>query len=120
VAANGAAANGAPVTGIGTPLEAGAFLMQLTTVIILMGITLRIATHLVIPTTGVGTHIGGGAILMPTRTTAIILRIGTLMTIAPYQEIDSFTPDHVKFLNPTGPSNAIQDTKKLSSQNGKQ
>jgi hypothetical protein len=95
--------------------------MRLTTVIILMGITLRIATHLVIPTTtGVGTHIGGGAILMPTRTTAIILRIGTLMTIAPYQEIDSFTPDHVKFLNPTGPSNAIQDTKKLSSQNGKQ
>jgi hypothetical protein len=94
--------------------------MQLTTVIILMGITLRIATHLVIPTTGVGTHIGGGAILMPTRTTAIILRIGTLMTIAPYQGIDSFTPDHVKFLNPTGPSNAIQDTKKLSSQDGKQ
>jgi hypothetical protein len=83
--------------------------MRLTTVIILMGITLRIATHLVIPSTGVGTHIGGGAILMPTRTTAIILRISTVMTIAPYQGIDSFTPDHVKFLNPTGPSKAKAD-----------
>jgi hypothetical protein len=78
--------------------------MRLTTVIIFMGITLPIATHLVIRTTGVGTHIGGEVILMPTRTTAIILRIGTLMTIAPYQGIDSFIPDHVKFLIPTGPS----------------
>ena len=74
-----------------------------------MGITLRIATHLVIPSTGVGTHIGGAAILIPTRTTAIILRIGTLMTIAQYQGIDSFIPDNVKFLNPTGPSKAKAD-----------
>lgn len=92
MAANGAAANGTPLTGIGTPLGAGAFLMLLTTVIILMGITLRIATHLVIPSTGVGTHIGGGAILMPTRTTAIILRIGTLMTIAPLSRNRFFYP----------------------------
>jgi hypothetical protein len=41
----------------------------------------------VIRTTGIGTHIGAGAIL--TRTTAIILRIGTLTTVAPYQDSDS-------------------------------
>jgi len=62
-----------------------------------MGITLGIGTDLVIPTTGVGTHIGAGAYLTCTRTTAIILtrtilRFGTIMiiTIAPYQESDSF------------------------------
>ncbi len=44
----------------------------------------------VIRTTGNGTHIGAGAIL--TRTTAIILRIGTLTTVAPYQDSDSFDP----------------------------
>ena len=42
----------------------------------------------VIRTTGIGTHIGAGAIL--TRTTAIILRIGTLTTVAPYQDSDTF------------------------------
>jgi hypothetical protein len=45
----------------------------------------------VIRTTGIGTHIGAGAIL--TRTTAIILRIGTLTTVAPYQDSDSWGPD---------------------------
>jgi hypothetical protein len=45
----------------------------------------------VIRTTGIGTHIGAGAIL--TRTTAIILRIGTLTTVAPYQDSDSLGPD---------------------------
>src|SRR5437667_11865085 len=87
---NGAAAAGAAVIGIGTPL-AGAFLTHLTTAIILMGITLGIGTDLVIHSTGVG------AFLTCTRTTAFILtgtilRIGTLMiiTIAPYQEGDSF------------------------------
>jgi hypothetical protein len=45
----------------------------------------------VIRTTGIGTHIGAGAIL--TRTTAIILRIGTLTTVAPYQDNDSMGPD---------------------------
>jgi hypothetical protein len=96
-AANGAAETGAAVTGIGTALRAGAFLTRLTTDIILMGITLRIRTDLVIPTTGVGTPLGTGAIL--TRTcpttfilTGTILRIGTLMTTAPYQEGDSFDP----------------------------
>jgi hypothetical protein len=53
---------------------------------------------LVIRTTGVGTHIGAGATLTRTRTTAIILtgtilRTGTSMTIAPYQDGDIFTPD---------------------------
>ena len=91
-AANGAAETGAAVIGIRTHLGVGAFLTHLTTAMLLMGITLRIRTDLVIPTTGVGTHIGGGAILTCTRTTAIILRIGTLMTIAPYQEGDSFDP----------------------------
>ena len=41
----------------------------------------------VIRTTGIGTHIGAGAIL--TRTTVIILRIGTLTTVAPYQDSDT-------------------------------
>ena len=45
----------------------------------------------VIRTTGIGTHIGAGAIL--TRTTAIILRIGTLTTIALYQDNDSLGPN---------------------------
>src|SRR4029453_3111842 len=40
----------------------------------------------VIRTTGIGTHIGAGAILTRTPTTAIILRIGTLTTVAPYQD----------------------------------
>jgi hypothetical protein len=84
----GVAANGAAVAGIGTPIRAGAFLTRLTTAIILMGITPRTGTDLVIPTTGVGTHIGAGAIL-----TGTILRIGTFMTTAPYQGSDSFTPN---------------------------
>ena len=45
----------------------------------------------VIRTTGIGTHIGAGAIL--TRITATILRIGTLTTVAPYQDSDSLGPD---------------------------
>src|SRR5262249_45686547 len=95
VAENGAAASGAAVNGIGTALRAGAFLTRLTTAIILMGITLGIGTDLVIPSTGVGPHIGVGAFLTSTRTpafilTGIILRIGTFMTIAPYQKGDSF------------------------------
>jgi hypothetical protein len=45
----------------------------------------------VIRTTGIGTHIGAGAIL--TRITAIILRIGTLTTVAPYQDTDTLAPD---------------------------
>ena len=48
--------------------------------------------------TGVGTHIGAGATLTRTRTTAIILtgtilRTGTSMTTAPYQDGVIFTPD---------------------------
>jgi hypothetical protein len=80
---------------MGTPLGAGAFLTRLTTAIIVMGITLGIGADLLIPSTGVGTHIGAGAFLMCTRTTALILtgtilRMGTFMTIAPYQEDDFF------------------------------
>jgi hypothetical protein len=96
-APNGAAETGAAVTGIGTALRAGAFLTRLTTAIILMGITLRIRTDLVIPTTGVGTPLGTGAILTRIYPTAFILtgtilRIGTLMTTARYREGDSFDP----------------------------
>ena len=52
----------------------------------------------VIRTTRIGIHIGAGAILTCTRTTAIILiriilRIGTLTTVAPYQDNDSMGPD---------------------------
>jgi len=91
----GAVVTGAAVIGIGLPPGIGAFLTHLTTAILLMGITLGTGTDLVIPSTGVRTHIGAGAFLMCTRTTAfiltgIILRIGTFMTIAPYQEGDSF------------------------------
>src|SRR6476646_9918065 len=48
--------------------------------------------------TVVGTHIGAGVTLTRTRTTAIILtgtilRTGTSMTTAPYQDGDIFTPD---------------------------
>jgi len=48
--------------------------------------------------TGVGTHIGAGVTLTRTRTTAIILtgtilRTGTSMTTAPYQDGDIFFPD---------------------------
>jgi hypothetical protein len=94
----GVPANGVAVNGIGILLRAGAFLTRLTTAIILMGITLRMRTDLVIPTTGVGTHLGAGAILTRTCPTAIILtgtilRIGTLMTTAQYQEGDCFDPD---------------------------
>jgi hypothetical protein len=96
-AANGVAETGVADTGIGTALRAGAFLTRLTTAIILMGITLRIRTDLVIPTTGVGTPLGTGAILTricPTVfiLTGTILRIGTLMTTARYREGDSFDP----------------------------
>ena len=81
--ATGTVATGAVVIGIGTTLGAGAFLTHLTTAIILMGITLGMGTDLVIHSTGVG------AFLTCTRP---ILRMGTLMiiTIAPYQEGDSF------------------------------
>src|SRR4029077_12803514 len=44
-----------------------------------------------IRTTGIGTHIWAAAIL--THTTAIILRIGTLTTVAPYQDSDTLGPD---------------------------
>ena len=50
--------------------------------------------------TGVGTHIGAGVTLTRTRTrttaiilTGTILRTGTSMTTAPYQDGDIFTPD---------------------------
>jgi len=76
---------GAAVIGIGTPLGAGAFLTHLTTAIILMGMTLGIGTDLVIHSTGVG------AFLTCTRTTTILrIRMLMIITIAPYQEGDSF------------------------------
>ena len=80
--ATGAAATGAAATGAATT---GAVVTDSS-----------LSADLVIRTTGIGTHIGAGAILTRTRTTAIILlgiilRIG--MTIAPYQEGNSFGTD---------------------------
>ena len=60
----------------------------------------------VIRTTGIGTHIGAGAIL--TRTTAIILRIGTLTTVAPYQDNDSLGLDPSWFPAPASPCNCAR------------
>jgi hypothetical protein len=60
----------------------------------------------VIRTTGIGTHIGAGAIL--TRTTAIILRIGTLTTVAPYQDSDSLALDPSWFPAPASPGKLCQ------------
>jgi hypothetical protein len=57
----------------------------------------------VIRTTGIGTHIGAGAILTRTPTTAIILRIGTLTTVAPYQDSDSLGLDSSWFSAPASP-----------------
>ena len=60
----------------------------------------------VIRITGIGTHIGAGAIL--TRTTAIILRIGTLTTVAPYQDSDSLGLDPSWFPAPTETQPEVQ------------
>ena len=81
-AANGVAANGAAATGAAAT---GAAVTDSSS-----------SVDLVTRTTGVGIHIGVGAIL--TRTAAIILirtilRTGTSMTTAPYQDGDIFTPD---------------------------
>src|SRR5262249_39247699 len=86
VAATGAAAlTGAGATGVGIFRGAGDFLTPLTT-----AFTLGMGTDLVIPLTGVGTHIGPGAFpFTHTRPTALILPTG-MLTIAPYQEGDSF------------------------------
>ena len=67
----------------------------------------------VIRTTRIGTHIGAGAILTCTRTTPIILiriilRIGTLTTVAPYQDSDSLGPDPSWFPGPASPGNCGQ------------
>ena len=85
-AVTGAAATGAAVTDSSLPVD------------------------LVTRTTGVGIHIGVGATLTLTRTTAIILtgtilRTGTSMTIAPYQEGDSLGPDPSWFPAPGSPGN---------------
>ena len=100
----GAAVNGAAVTGpavIGTAVTgaAGAGAAVTGTAVA----DSSFSTDLVIRTTGVGTHIGAGATLTRTRTTAIILtptilRTGISMTIAPYQEGDSFTTDPLVIL----------------------
>jgi hypothetical protein len=83
-AVTGAAETGAAVTGMAVTGTAVA--------------DSSLPVDLVTRTTGVGIHIGVGAILTLTRTTAIILtrtilRTGTSMTIAPYQEGDSLAPD---------------------------
>jgi hypothetical protein len=70
----------------------------------------------VIRTIGIGTHIGAGAIL--TRTTAIILRIGTLTTVAPYQDSDSLGPDPSWFPAPASPGNCASGIPALKSHYG--
>jgi hypothetical protein len=75
----------------------------------------------VIRTTGIGTHIGAGAIL--TRTTAIILigiilRIGTLTTVAPYQDSDSLGPDPSWFPAPASPGNCASGISAVKSHYG--
>jgi hypothetical protein len=95
----GAAVNGAEVTGpavIGTAVTGAAVTGM--AVIGTAAADSSLSADLVTRTTGVGIHIGVGAILTLTRTTAIIptgtiLRTGTSMTIAPYQEGDSSAPD---------------------------
>ena len=89
VAANGAAETGTAVTG-----AAGTGAVVTGTAVT----DSSLSADLVIRTTGVGTHLGAGATLTRTRTTAIILtgtilRTGTSMTTAPYQDGDIFTPD---------------------------
>ena len=89
----GAAVNGAAVTGPavhGTAVTGAAGTGA--------AVTGTAVADLVIRTTGVGIHLGVGAIRTRTRTTAIILtgtilRTGTRMTTAPYQDGDIFTPD---------------------------
>ena len=65
---------------------------------------------------GIGTHIGAGAILI--RTTAIILRIGTLTTVAPYQDSDSLGPDPSWFPAPASPGNCASGIPALKSHYG--
>jgi hypothetical protein len=84
VVVTGAAVTGAAVTGAATT---GAAVTDSS-----------LSADLVTRTTGVGIHIWVGSILTRTRTTAIILtgtilRMRTIMTIAPYQEGDSLAPD---------------------------
>ena len=70
----------------------------------------------VIRTTGIGTHIGAGAIL--TRTTAIILRIGTLTTVAPYQDSDSLGLDPSWFPAPASSGNCASGIPTVKSHYG--
>ena len=77
----------------------------------------------VIRTTRIGIHIGAGAILTCTRTTAIILihiilRIGTLTTVAPYQDSDSLGPDPSWFPAPASPGNCARGIPAVKSHYG--
>jgi hypothetical protein len=77
----------------------------------------------VIRTTRIGIHIGAGAILTCTRTTAIILiriilRIGTLTTVAPYQDSDSLAPDPSWFPGPASPGNCASGIPAVKSHYG--
>ena len=98
-AVTGPAVNGTAVTGAAGTGAAGTGAAETGTAITGTAVAdSSLSADLVIRTIGVGTHIGAGATLTRTRTTAIILtrtilRIGTLMTTAPYQEGDSLAPD---------------------------
>ena len=70
----------------------------------------------VIRTTGIGTDIRAGVIL--TGTTTIILRIGTLTTVAPYQDSDSLGPDPSWFPAPASPGNCASEIPAVKSHYG--
>jgi hypothetical protein len=77
----------------------------------------------VIRTTRIGIHIGAGATLTCTRTTAIILmriilRIGTLTTVAPYQDSDSLGSDPSWFPRPASPGNCASGIPAVKSHYG--
>ena len=77
----------------------------------------------VIRTTRIGIHIGAGALLTCTRTTAIILiriilRIGTLTTVAPYQDSDSLGPDPSWFPGSASPGNCASGIPAVKSHYG--
>jgi len=115
VAATGVAATGAVVTGVAVTGVAATGAAVIGVAIGRVAVTWAAAADCslsaeVIRTTRIGIHIGAGVLLTCTRTTAIILiriilRIGTLTTVAPYQDSDSLGPDPSWFPGPASPVN---------------
>jgi hypothetical protein len=113
--ATGVAVTGVPATGVAATGEVVTGVAATGAAVIGVAVTGAAAADSseVIRTTRIGTHIGAGAILTCTRTTPIILiriilRIGTLTTVAPYQDSDSLGPDPSWFPGPASPGNCGQ------------